>query len=47
MLELEMAFSPAAVLYSVAIVFFCEYVILNMTMAILKYKYSQVKGNTI
>ena len=34
-------------MYSLLIIFFCEYVLLNMTMAILKYKYSQVKGNTI
>lgn len=33
--------------YSLLIVFICEYVLLNMTMAILKYKYAQVKGNVI
>ncbi len=33
--------------YSLLIVFTCEYVLLNMTLAILKYKYAQVKGNVI
>lgn len=47
MIGLQKAYSPVAVLYSLLIVFFCEYVLLNMTLAILKYKYSQVKGNTI
>lgn len=47
MIDLEKCYSPFSVLYSLLIVFFCEYVLLNMTMAILKYKYSQVKGNTI
>lgn len=34
-------------IYSILIVFICEYVLLNMTLAILKYKYSQVKDNLI
>lgn len=34
-------------LYSVAIVVICLYILLNMTMAILKYKYAQVKSNKI
>lgn len=34
-------------LYSLLIVFTCEYVLLNMTLAILKYKYAQVKDNVI
>lgn len=34
-------------LYSVLIVVTCLYILLNMTMAILKYKYSQVKSNRI
>ena len=34
-------------LYSVMIIFICEYVLLNMTMAILKYKYGQVKENAL
>lgn len=33
--------------YSLLIVFICEYVLLNMTLAILKYKYAQVKDNLI
>lgn len=33
--------------YSLLIVFTCEYVLLNMTLAILKYKYAQVKDNVI
>lgn len=47
MISLQKCYSVAAVIYSLLIIFFCEYVLLNMTMAILKYKYSQVKGNTI
>lgn len=47
MVNLQAAYSMFAAVYSLLIVFFCEYVLLNMTMAILKYKYSQVKGNTI
>jgi hypothetical protein len=47
MVELQQSYSPFSFIYSVMIVFFCEYVLLNMTLAILKYKYSQVKGNTI
>jgi len=47
MIDLQKAYSPFSFIYSVAIVFFCEYVLLNMTLAILKYKYSQVKGDTI
>lgn len=34
-------------LYSVVIVVTCLYILLNMTMAILKYKYAQVKANTL
>ena len=34
-------------IYALLIVLICEFVLLNMTMAILKYKYSQVKGNAI
>lgn len=34
-------------LYSFLIVVTCLYILLNMTMAILKYKYSQVKSNRI
>ena len=47
MISLQKSYSVVCVLYSLLIIFFCEYVLLNMTMAILKYKYSQVKGNTI
>lgn len=47
MVGLQQAYSPYSLIYSLMIVFFCEYVLLNMTLAILKYKYSQVKGNTI
>ena len=47
MVNIQKAYSMYAFVYSVLIVFFCEYVLLNMTLAILKYKYSQVKGNTI
>lgn len=47
MISLQKCYSVVSVLYSLLIIFFCEYVLLNMTMAILKYKYSQVKGNTI
>jgi len=47
MVQLQLSYSPFSFIYSVMIVFFCEYVLLNMTLAILKYKYSQVKGNTI
>ena len=47
MINIQQAYSPYAFVYSVLIVFFCEYVLLNMTLAILKYKYSQVKGNAI
>jgi hypothetical protein len=47
MVDLQACYSPIAAVYSLIIIFFCEYVILNMTMAILKYKYSQVKDNTI
>lgn len=46
MIALELCYSPVCVAYCVLIIFFCEYVLLNMTMAILKYKYAQVKGNT-
>ena len=34
-------------LYSILIVITCLYILLNMTMAILKYKYSQVKKNDV
>ena len=34
-------------LYSILIVITCLYILLNMTMAILKYKYSQVKKNNV
>lgn len=47
MIFLQKCYSPFTAVYSLLIVFLCEYVLLNMTMAILKYKYSQVKGNTI
>jgi len=47
MVSIEKSTGFAYCLYSLMIVFFCEYVLLNMTMAILKYKYSQVKGNSI
>ena len=47
MISLQKSYSVVSVFYSLLIIFFCEYVLLNMTMAILKYKYSQVKGNTI
>ena len=47
MIGLQRVYSPFSIFYSLLIVFFCEYVLLNMTMAILKYKYSQVKGNAI
>ena len=47
MLGLQRVYSPFSFIYSIMIVFFCEYVLLNMTLAILKYKYSQVKGNSI
>lgn len=47
MISLQKTYSVISVIYSLLIIFFCEYVLLNMTMAILKYKYSQVKGNTI
>lgn len=47
MVDLQKSYSVFAIIYSILIIFFCEYVLLNMTMAILKYKYSQVKGNTI
>lgn len=47
MVSLQKCYSIVSVIYSILIIFFCEYVLLNMTMAILKYKYSQVKGNTI
>lgn len=47
MINLQISYSPFSFIYSLLIVFLCEYVLLNMTMAILKYKYSQVKGNTI
>lgn len=47
MVNLQACYSMLAAFYSLLIIFFCEYVVLNMTMAILKYKYSQVKGNTI
>ena len=47
MIYLQRTYSPFSFIYSILIVFFCEYVLLNMTMAILKYKYAQVKGNTI
>lgn len=47
MISIQQTYSPVAFIYSIMIVFFCEFVLLNMTMAILKYKYAQVKGNTI
>ena len=34
-------------LYSLLIVITCLYILLNMTMAILKYKYAQVKANHV
>lgn len=37
----------AYALYSILIVVTCVYILLNMTMAILKYKYAQVKSNSI
>lgn len=45
MIALEQCYSPVCVGYCVLIIFLCEYVLLNMTMAILKYKYTQVKGD--
>ena len=33
--------------YAILIVITCLYILLNMTMAILKYKYSQVKKNNV
>lgn len=47
MIALEQCYSVVCALYCVAIVFLCEYVLLNMTLAILKYKYAQVKDNSI
>ena len=35
------------IIYSILIIFICLYILLNMTMAILKYKYGQVKQNVI
>ena len=34
-------------IYSIVIVIVCLFILLNMTMAILKYKYSQVKKNNV
>jgi hypothetical protein len=47
MVDVQRSFSPFAAFYFVLILFFCEYVIHNMTTAILKYKYSQTKDNKI
>jgi hypothetical protein len=47
MQEIQMVSGFIYCLYSLLIVFICEYVLLNMTLAILKYKYSQVKDNLI
>lgn len=47
MQDLQITTGFAYCFYAIAIVFICEYVLLNMTLAILKYKYSQVKGNAI
>lgn len=46
MIQLEESYSAVCFLYCVAIVFLCEYVLLNITLAILKYKYAQVKDNS-
>jgi hypothetical protein len=47
MQDIQMASGFVYCVYSLLIVFACEYVLLNMTMAILKYKYAQVKDNVI
>jgi hypothetical protein len=47
MIGLEQSYSVVCCLYCVLIVFLCEYVLLNITLAILKYKYAQVKDNSI
>jgi hypothetical protein len=45
--EVQMTNGVIYCVYSLLIVFTCEYVLLNMTLAILKYKYAQVKDNVI
>mgnify|MGYP000924458976 FL=1 len=47
MIQLQQCYSVVCFLYCVLIVFFCEYVLLNITLAILKYKYAQVKDNSV
>lgn len=47
MLYLEEGYSFLSFIYSIGVIISCEYITLNMTMAILKYKYSEVKMNKI
>jgi hypothetical protein len=45
--KIQMTNGVVYCVYSLLIVFTCEYVLLNMTLAILKFKYAQVKDNVI
>jgi len=47
MIYIEQTKGLVYAVYSVLIVITCLYILLNMTMAILKYKYSQVKKNNV
>jgi hypothetical protein len=47
MIYIEHAKGLMYAIYSIMIVITCLYILLNMTMAILKYKYSQVKKNHV
>lgn len=47
MVNIQQSSGIAYCVYSILIVLICDYVLLNMTLAILKYKYAQVKGNSI
>ena len=43
MLDLERAFNITGAIYTVAIIFVCELALLNITLAILKYKFSEIR----
>jgi len=47
MMDIQKSNGTIYCVFSIMIVLICDYVLLNMTLAILKYKYAQVKDNSI
>lgn len=44
MLDLESAFNITGAIYTICIIFVCELALLNITLAILKFKFSEIRS---